>query len=54
MGVYAIVQNINIPLIVQPQLFGALAFLSFAQVCTSPRENTEACPQMLARLFLKS
>ncbi|KAI0726753.1 hypothetical protein C8Q72DRAFT_498431 [Fomitopsis betulina] len=31
MGVYAIVQNINIPLIVQPQLFGALAFLSFAQ-----------------------
>ncbi|KAH9840118.1 PQ loop repeat-domain-containing protein [Rhodofomes roseus] len=31
MGVYAIVQNINIPLIVQPQLFGTLSFLSFAQ-----------------------
>jgi len=32
LGVYAIVQNINIPIIVQPQLFGTLSFLSFAQV----------------------
>ncbi|KZT70733.1 hypothetical protein DAEQUDRAFT_764312 [Daedalea quercina L-15889] len=31
LGVYAIVQDINIPLIVQPQLFGTLSFLSFAQ-----------------------
>ncbi|KAH9933337.1 PQ loop repeat-domain-containing protein [Fomitopsis serialis] len=31
LGVYAIVQNINIPIIVQPQLFGTLSFLSFAQ-----------------------
>lgn len=31
MGVYAIVQDLNIPLIVQPQLFGALCLLSWAQ-----------------------
>lgn len=31
LGVYNIVQNINIPLIVQPQLFGALAALSWVQ-----------------------
>ncbi|KAF9005988.1 PQ-loop-domain-containing protein [Cyathus striatus] len=30
-GVYAIVQNINIPLIVQPQLFGFLTLLSWGQ-----------------------
>lgn len=41
MGVYAIVQNINIPLIVQPQLFGVLSFLSFAQVCTRPRKHRD-------------
>ena len=34
LGVYIIVQNINIPLIVQPQLFGALASLSWVQVGT--------------------
>ncbi|KAF8889354.1 PQ loop repeat-domain-containing protein [Infundibulicybe gibba] len=31
LGVYAIVQNLNIPLIVQPQLFGFLCFLSWGQ-----------------------
>lgn len=31
-GVYNIVQDINIPLIVQPQLFGSLAALSWVQV----------------------
>ena len=31
MGVYAIVQDLNIPLILQPQLFGALCLLSWAQ-----------------------
>ncbi|KAF8315421.1 hypothetical protein DL93DRAFT_2057223 [Clavulina sp. PMI_390] len=31
LGVYNIVQDINIPLIVQPQLFGALAALSWVQ-----------------------
>jgi len=31
LGIYVIVQNINIPLIVQPQSFGALASLSWVQ-----------------------
>ncbi|EED85670.1 predicted protein, partial [Postia placenta Mad-698-R] len=31
MGIYAIVQDLNIPLIVQPQLFSALCFLSWTQ-----------------------
>ncbi|KAI0047850.1 hypothetical protein FA95DRAFT_1451387, partial [Auriscalpium vulgare] len=31
LGVYVIVQNLNIPLIVQPQLFGSLALVSWAQ-----------------------
>ncbi|PVG04684.1 hypothetical protein CPB86DRAFT_803460 [Serendipita vermifera] len=31
LGVYAIVQNINIPIIVQPQTFGALAAISWIQ-----------------------
>ncbi|KAJ6544244.1 PQ loop repeat-domain-containing protein [Mycena capillaripes] len=30
-GVYAIVQNLNIPLIVQPQLFGLLCLVSWGQ-----------------------
>lgn len=34
MGVYAILQDLNIPLIVQPQLFGFLAFVSWGQVST--------------------
>ena len=31
-GIYAIVQNLNIPLIVQPQLLSLLSYLSWAQV----------------------
>ena len=31
-GVYAIVQDLNIPLIVQPQLLSSLSYLSWAQV----------------------
>ncbi|KAJ7721337.1 PQ loop repeat-domain-containing protein [Mycena maculata] len=31
LGVYAIVQNLNIPLIVQPQLFGLLCMISWGQ-----------------------
>ncbi|KAI0630547.1 PQ loop repeat-domain-containing protein [Trametes polyzona] len=31
LGVYAIVKNLNIPLIVQPQLFGTLSYISWAQ-----------------------
>lgn len=32
LGVYAIVQDLNIPLIIQPQLFGILSFVSWTQV----------------------
>ena len=35
LGVYVIVQDLNIPLIIQPQLFGSLCLISWAQVCTS-------------------
>ncbi|KAI0924063.1 hypothetical protein AcW1_006845 [Taiwanofungus camphoratus] len=31
LGVYAIVQDLNIPLIIQPQLFGILSFVSWTQ-----------------------
>ncbi|KIY48137.1 hypothetical protein FISHEDRAFT_21634, partial [Fistulina hepatica ATCC 64428] len=31
MGVYCIVQNLNIPLIIQPQVFGTLCLVSWAQ-----------------------
>ncbi|KII87511.1 hypothetical protein PLICRDRAFT_258314 [Plicaturopsis crispa FD-325 SS-3] len=31
LGVYAIVQNLNIPLIIQPQLFGLLSLVSWTQ-----------------------
>jgi len=31
LGVYAIVQNLNIPLIIQPQLFGMLSLISWGQ-----------------------
>lgn len=31
-GVYAIVRNINMPIIAQPQIFSSLTLLSFAQV----------------------
>ncbi|CAE6484962.1 unnamed protein product [Rhizoctonia solani] len=37
LGVYAIVQNISIPIILQPQLFGALAALSWIQACLLPQ-----------------
>jgi hypothetical protein len=33
LGVYAVVQNLNIPLIVQPQLFTSLTLVSWGQVC---------------------
>jgi hypothetical protein len=32
LGVYVIVQNLNVPLIIQPQLMGALSLLSWTQV----------------------
>ena len=42
-GVYAIVQNLNVPLIVQPQLLSLLSYMSWAQVRFCPssvRGNT--------------
>jgi len=35
LGVYVIVQNLNIPLIIQPELFGAFTLISWTQVCSS-------------------
>ena len=35
LGVYAIVQDLNVPLIVQPQIFGFLSLVSWAQVGTT-------------------
>jgi len=32
LGAYAVIQNINIPLILQPQMFSALGTISWAQV----------------------
>ena len=32
LGVFAIVQNLNIPLIIQPQVFGFLSIVSWSQV----------------------
>ena len=34
LGVYVIVQDLNIPLIIQPQIFGFLSLLAWAQVST--------------------
>ena len=36
LGVYAIVQDLNIPLILQPQLFSALSYVCWAQVSRHP------------------
>lgn len=50
MGVYAIVQDLNVPLIVQPQLFGALCLLSWAQ-CQfygAPRRPLRVCVALYA------
>lgn len=40
LGTYSVVQNLNIPLILQPQLFGVLSFVSWAQV----RANSDSLP----------
>lgn len=36
LGVYSIIQDLNIPLIIQPQLFGFLSIVAWSQVCTAP------------------
>ncbi|KIM22827.1 hypothetical protein M408DRAFT_78446 [Serendipita vermifera MAFF 305830] len=44
LGVYTIVRNINIPLIVQPQVFGALAALSWVQTLYyDPKRSLWVC-----------
>jgi len=44
LGVYAIVQDINIPLIVQPQAFGSLAALSWVQcLYYDPKRSKTVC-----------
>ncbi|KAF7301030.1 hypothetical protein MIND_00666800 [Mycena indigotica] len=53
-GVYAIVQNLNIPLIIQPQLFGLLCMVSWGQ-CQyygSPRPKRHSLLLGLAALLL--
>lgn len=32
LGIYSVVQNLNVPLILQPQVFGVLCLISWAQV----------------------
>lgn len=32
LGTYSVVQNLNVPLILQPQVFGVLCLISWAQV----------------------
>ena len=34
LGTYSVVQNLNVPLILQPQVFGVLCLISWAQVRT--------------------
>lgn len=41
LGVYAIVQNLNIPLILQPQLFALLSLISWAQASLKLRQTPD-------------
>ncbi|KAJ7062861.1 PQ-loop-domain-containing protein [Mycena amicta] len=54
-GVYAILQNLNIPLIVQPQLFGLLCMISWGQCRyygSSPRKSRSLLLAISALVFL--
>ncbi|OSD04843.1 hypothetical protein PYCCODRAFT_1443652 [Trametes coccinea BRFM310] len=42
LGTYSVVQNLNIPLILQPQLFGVLSFVSWAQCQYYGRKRSKA------------
>ncbi|KAI0258940.1 PQ loop repeat-domain-containing protein [Gloeopeniophorella convolvens] len=54
LGVYAIVQDLNAPLIVQPQLFGALALAAWAQCMHygPARRSARWCVAVLAVLLV--
>ncbi|CAE6470783.1 unnamed protein product [Rhizoctonia solani] len=52
LGVYAIVQNISIPIILQPQLFGALAALSWIQCIYYGSKKSKIFCASLYILFL--
>lgn len=41
LGVYNIAQNLNIPLIIQPQLFGILSIASWSQVYSNHMRNVQ-------------
>ncbi|KAI8985769.1 PQ loop repeat-domain-containing protein, partial [Trametes punicea] len=42
LGTYSVVENLNIPLILQPQLFGVLSFVSWAQCQYYGRRRSKA------------
>ncbi|EKM50493.1 uncharacterized protein PHACADRAFT_200439 [Phanerochaete carnosa HHB-10118-sp] len=53
LGVYAIVQDLNVPLIVQPQVFGFLALVSWAQCQYYARKRSlKVCLALFAGLLL--
>ncbi|CAE6458831.1 unnamed protein product [Rhizoctonia solani] len=52
LGVYAIVQNISIPIILQPQLFGALAALSWIQCLYYGSKKSKVFCALLYLFFL--
>lgn len=54
LGVYAIVQNISIPIILQPQLFGALAALSWIQCLYYDCNKSKTYCATLYILFLSA
>lgn len=43
LGVYVVVQDLNVPLIVQPQVLSFLSLVSWAQV-RAPLNDSAGCP----------
>ncbi|KZV64817.1 hypothetical protein PENSPDRAFT_155926 [Peniophora sp. CONT] len=55
LGTYAVVQNLNIPLIVQPQLFGALCMVSWIQCMHyGYKKSSRWCAAVLISLLVVS
>ncbi|GJE88352.1 PQ-loop repeat-containing protein [Phanerochaete sordida] len=53
LGVYAIVQDLNVPLIIQPQIFGFLTLLSWAQCQYYGRKRPlKVCVTLFATIML--